>query len=103
MALYDVVPVPPQDGGKADAVRLLRDRFPEFSQSFGDPDNADPETAEPYYSYSRLVEWVLAKKDDKALLQKVSSFINELILSKDNLLEELAIIEVLRGWRKLLI
>lgn len=97
MGVYDAVPVPSSGMGKPDVLRLLRKRFPEFGHLFGDPDNIDPEVAEPYHSYSLLVNEVLEKKEDKALLQRVSAFIDELILSKDSWLEEMGHIEILEG------
>jgi hypothetical protein len=97
MGIDDAVPVPSKGMGKPDVLRLLRDRFPEFEHLFGDSDDLDPEVAEPHYSYGLLVNEVLNKKEDKALLLRISSFIDELILSKDAWLEELAVIEVLEG------
>jgi hypothetical protein len=94
---YDAVPIPSKRMGKADVLRLLRNRFPEFAELFCDPENIDPEVDEPYYSYSRLVEQVLARKEDNSLLKRVSSFVNEMTTSKDPWLEELVGVEVLEG------
>ncbi len=95
MSSYDALPLPTIR--PSDALRLLWARFPELSQQFGDPDDPDPETPEPHYSYSLFAEEVLRRKEDKLFLERVCTFINELALSRDSLLEELLATEVLEG------
>jgi|HubBroStandDraft_6_1064221.scaffolds.fasta_scaffold07195_5 hypothetical protein len=95
MGSYDAVPVP--SVGPSDALRLIRARFPELSKQFGDPDNIDPETPEPYYSYGLLVKEVLKREDEAPLIQRVIDFINELALSRESLLEDLVGVELLEG------
>lgn len=82
----EAVPVPGMD--RAAVVRLLRERFPALAQLFGDPDNLDPETPEPYFSYERFAEEVLRRQNDRNLVEATYAFINELALSRDYWLEE---------------
>lgn len=86
MGQYDAVPVPMM--GPDDALRLLRNRFPELVAVFSDPDNPDPYLVEPYHSYNRLAEEVSRHRHDTHLLESFCSFINELALSKEYWLEE---------------
>jgi ribonucleotide reductase beta subunit family protein with ferritin-like domain len=55
---------------------------------FGDPENLDPTTPEPYYSYERFAEEVLRRKNDELFLKSVCAFINELAASRERWLQE---------------
>jgi hypothetical protein len=95
MGPYDAVPVPMM--GPYDAVRLLRDRFPNLVPLFSDPDSPDPVVPEPYSSYSRLAEEVSHQREDRSLVESFCSFINELVSSKEYWIEE-ALGDMLEGF-----
>jgi hypothetical protein len=86
VGLYDAIPVPMM--GPEGAARFLRVRFPELGHLFGDPENLDPETPEPYHSYERFAEAVLRRQDDRLFLESVYAFINELAVSREYWLQE---------------
>ena len=86
MGPFDAVPVPMMQ--PKDAVKYLRDRFPELVHLFSDPESLDEEIPEPYSSYERLAEEVLRRQNDQRLLGKLYSLINEMALSKERWLEE---------------
>jgi hypothetical protein len=93
MGFYDAFPVPMM--GPADAIRLLRTRFPELYHLLGNPDNLDHENSEPYYSYGIFSREVWQRRNDKSFLDRVCSLINEMVVSREHILEDLASVGVL--------
>jgi hypothetical protein len=83
--------------GPEGAVRFLRVRFPELAHLFGDPENLDPETPEPYHSYERFAEAVLRRQDDRIFLESVYAFINELAVSREYWLQEVLGVSLLES------
>jgi hypothetical protein len=81
--------------GPDGARQILRERFPEFAYIIDDPEQCDPE--DTYVAYSILVEQILERKSETALLDRAAAFINELIASKEHILEQMAFIEMLEG------
>jgi hypothetical protein len=86
MGLYDAVPVPMMQ--PADVVRYLRGHFPNLIHLFSDPENLDPEVAEPYTCSALLAEEVLRRRDDPSLFESLYSVINEMALSREYWMEE---------------
>ena len=90
MADLEAVPVP-----IATALKLLNDRFPDLSHSFGKPN--DPEPGDPYVSYELFADEIVRRRSDGVLLARLYSFMNELALSDDPTLESLLYNSVLES------
>ncbi len=88
----DAVPV--QVMGPAGAVRLLQGRFPEL---FGllDPDDPNFDSFDANQAYTEFAREVLRRQSDEPFVASVCSFIDDLALSGQSILQELFIIEVL--------
>jgi hypothetical protein len=95
MAIYDAVPALMM--GPNDALRLLRNHFPELTSLFSDPDKLDSAVPEPYYSYSRLADEVRNRREDRNLVESFCSFINELASSREFWIDE-ALNDMLEGF-----
>jgi hypothetical protein len=93
MEVFDAMPG--HTLGSRDALRLLKTRFPEFSDLFSDPDDPDLEPSEPHYSYGIFAREVLERRHDARLLDRVTSLINEMVVSKAHILEYVVAVTVL--------
>jgi hypothetical protein len=78
--------------GPAGAVRLLQGRFPELS---GLPGPDDPAFANQ--AYAEFAGEVLRRQSDEPFVASVCSFIDDLALSGQSILQELFVIEVLEN------
>jgi hypothetical protein len=82
--------------GPAGAVRLLQGRFPELS-GLPDPDDPNFDSFDANHAYAEFVREVLRRQSDEPLVASVCSFIDDLALSGQSILQELFVIEVLEN------